>query len=263
MKAIALIDERCSEKIERALKIRGFDVLRARANPSLAPDVASHPDMLAFYDKNTLISSCGYCEKFPYLFSDLRERTDTKFIFAHEPQGKFYPHDCIFNAVRFANYLLCKSDTVSNSVLDYAKSTGLSLCHVRQGYPACTVLRLSDEIAVTSDEGMARALSSVGVTVFKIRTGHITLPTRSYGFIGGTAGIYGGVVYFLGNLDLHPDFEIIKEAINRAGLNYVSLSDDVLFDGGQIFFFGNNPLITTAPSGTNKSPKNPKNEYPK
>ena len=85
---------------------------------------------------------------------------------------------------------------------------------------------------------MAKALRAAGIRVTEIEEGHIMLPPHQYGFIGGAAGCDGKNVYFLGNLDLHPDAEKIKSAILLEGLVPISLCDGGLIDLGGIRFIG-------------------------
>ena len=67
-----------------------------------------------------------------------------------------------------------------------------------------------------------------------INDGGISLPPHQYGFIGGASGVVGKRVYFFGDLDLHPDANIIREAIISEGFIPVSLSDEELSDFGGI-----------------------------
>ncbi len=233
---LALIDERVSERIKTRLCLLGFYPISFKKSPRLSEDVGSHPDILAFYDRGRLITSADYLEGAPWIFEDIRKMSNTSFTLSDDILKEGYPCDSIYNAVRFDNCLFCKSDSISQSVLEYAKSQGLKTVHTRQGYPNCTVLKLDERTAVTADRGMKKILSENGVRVYEISEGHIELPTRRYGFIGGAAGVYGGCVYFLGNADLHPDKDIIKGAISDCGMKYVSLSDEPLFDGGKIIF---------------------------
>ncbi len=232
----ALVDERIDGASERALLKRGFRVMRLPAAKNLGEAVASHPDMLLFYYNNRIITSAEYCESAPYIFSDIRELlpgvtiTFTSDIFSNE-----YPRDAIFNALPIENCLFSKNDTVSRALLDYADECGLVPVPVKQGYPACTTLAFGGA-AITADCGMARVLSAHGIRVTVISSGGITLPPYEYGFIGGAAGVYGKTVYFLGNLDTHPDAALIRSAIEAEGFSAVSLSEGPLRDLGRIIF---------------------------
>jgi hypothetical protein len=114
---------------------------------------------------------------------------------------------------------------------------GFEIINVNQGYPACTVLKLSDSLAITADMGMKKALEKNGIEVYLIENGEISLPPYKYGFIGGCAGIHEDKIYFLGDPSLHPSYEIIKTGASKAGLEIVSLSDEKLSDLGGIMFF--------------------------
>ena len=97
---ICLVDERISEKCERALRIRGFNVIRMPADKRLGKAVASHPDMLIFAHENTLIANVDYCEKYSYIFTDIREFSKcVKMNFVSDTPGEKYPYDAIFNAL--------------------------------------------------------------------------------------------------------------------------------------------------------------------
>ena len=233
---ICLVDERISEKCERALRIRGFNVIRMPADKRLGEAVASHPDMLIFAHGNTLIANVDYCEKYSYIFTDIREFSKcVKMNFVSDTPGEKYPYDAIFNALVANGHIFYKEDTASRAVKDYAKEAGLIPISVKQGYPACTTLAFGGS-AITADPGMKKALSEIGIKVSLIRNGDISLPPYEYGFIGGAAGVCGKEIYFLGNLDTHRDCALIREAILKEGYAPVSLSDEPLVDLGRIIF---------------------------
>ncbi len=233
---IAIIDTRASEQIERGLLLRGFCVLRAPRAQGLSEPLSSHPDMLMLKIGDTLLSSADYAEEASWLFEDLNFNTGMDFSLTADKFSPDYPHDCIFNALVMGERVFCKTDTVSRAVLALAKELGFRVIHTNQGYPACTVLPLSDTAAITADRGMAKVLEAEGIDVTLIQNGGISLPPYEYGFIGGAAGVYDGTVYFLGNPEHHPDGEKILFAIKRAALDFVFLSDSPLSDLGRIIF---------------------------
>ena len=233
---LALVDNRISDECERALMIRGFRVIRMPASKNLPTPMASHPDMLVFYHKGHLISTADYGEEAEYVFSDVRYDCDISMKFVGSMHGKKYPADAIFNALVIGNKIFCKTDSIDPAVLEYAKSAGLLPIHVNQGYPACTVLALSAEHAITADRGMAAAMQKEGIKVTLIDDGDISLPPYEYGFIGGAAGAYGDKVYFLGNARLHKSYPLIEKAIADAGMSAVFLAPTPLADLGRIIF---------------------------
>ena len=234
---IAIVDGRISEKCERGLMIRGFEVIKTAKNNNIGEAVSYHPDMVMFYHGGTVITSVYYAEYAESLFSDIRYLSnDAKICFVDERQSEKYPRDAIFNALIIGNKAFCKTDTVSESVLEYVKSNGLDVVHVNQGYPACKVLPISERSAITADKGMYEVLSENGINVTLIDNGDIMLPPYEYGFIGGAAGIYGNTVYFLGDVTKHRSYEKIRSACESCGKKIVSLSSEELIDLGRIIF---------------------------
>ena len=232
-----IADCRISYACERALALRGFNVIKLPPHKRLGEDIASHPDMLLLKHGNTVITSADYCDMAPHVFSDLREyASELKISFTSDEQRAEYPHDALFNALIMGDKIFCRRESISPSVLALADECGMEVIGVRQGYPACTVLALSDSIAITADRGMARALTENGITVTLIENGDIELPPHEYGFIGGAAGVFEGRVYFLGSLDAHRDKEKIIDACRAAKVTPVSLSDEKLRDLGRLIF---------------------------
>ena len=234
----AIVDERISRDCERALLIDGFTLIKTPPSKRLSAPVSSHPDMLMFYHRGNIISSADYCEDAPYVFSDIRELTENvRFTFTSDVFERDYPRDAIFNALVARDRIFIKADTASEAICDYARGAGLKIVPIKQGYPACTTLVFGNS-AITADRGMERALLSEGFKVTLIDDGGIALPPYEYGFIGGCAGVYQDTVYFLGNIELHPNAEKIKDAINSEGYKIRSLSSLPLTDLGRIIFIG-------------------------
>ena len=199
----------------------------------LSDAVASHPDMLIFYHNGNIITSANYCERFPYVFSDIRELSNAAITFTEDTQEPKYPKDAIFNALCADEYIFLKEDTVSQAVKDFAKKEGLKTVNVNQGYPACCALTFGNN-AITADRGLADAMTRHGVKVTLISEGGISLPPHKYGFIGGASGVVGRKVYFFGDIMNHPDGQLICNAIKEAGYTPISLSDEPLRDFGGI-----------------------------
>ena len=232
-----IADCRISEACERSLLLRGFNVIKLPPHPSLGADVASHPDMLMLKHGDTVICSAEYCDIAPYAFLDLREYAPhLRIFFTSDEQRAEYPRDAVFNTLIMGKKMFCRRDSISKTVLELAEREGMTIIGVKQGYPACTVLALSDDAAITADCGMARALAENGIRVTLIENGDIELLPHEYGFIGGAAGVFEGNVYFLGSLDSHRDSERIKAACRDAGVAPVSLSDEKLRDLGRLIF---------------------------
>ena len=179
-----------------------------------------------------------YAEYALPVLSDLREYyRRLSFIFVSETPTSVYPGDCGLNALRIGNKIYARMKSLAETVKKTAIKENAELKDVKQGYPACSVLKLTDKAAITSDRGMAKTLSEDGVEVLLIQEGYISLPPHQYGFIGGASFVYSNTVYFFGDLKSHPDNDKILSFVEGLGLRAVSLGEGALLDlGGALVF---------------------------
>ena len=236
---LAIIDTRAPSDVQRRLELLGFRVITLPPYSKLSPAVASHTDMLIHRIGNEYISYADYCEEASYVFTDISlavSKTGAKLSFTADEVSSEYPRDCRLNALRMGDKLFCRVDSASEYLLDAARSAGLEIVNTKQGYPACTVLKLTENDAITADRGMAKLLGHHGIRVTLIDDGDISLPPHEYGFIGGAAEAYDGALYFLGDPKFHKNADAILSAAKNAGLKVISLSDTPLTDLGGILF---------------------------
>ena len=216
--------------------ILGYTPMKLPADKHLGRAVCSHPDTVLFCSGDEIITTAEFAEDSSYFFSDLREYAPSiRLEFTADERKEKYPDDCIMNALVIGDKIFCKSDTISDAVKNFAARHGMKIIHTNQGYPACVTLAFGNS-AITADRGIAAVLQAEGISVTLIRQGHILLDSCEYGFIGGASGVVDKTVYFNGNVNLHPDGEIICKAVKEAGFVPISLTDEPLRDiGGMIF----------------------------
>ncbi len=211
----------------------GFNVLTLPAFDSLPKAIQSHPDSLLFLLKNRLFSYSPYAECGLEVFSDIREyHRNTVLSFVSEDAGKSYPEDTRLNALLMGDKLFSRLESISDAVKEHATALGIKLINTKQGYPACTTLKINSSAAVSADTGMKRLLEKEGIEVLLISSGGISLPPYEYGFIGGASFVFGSKVYFFGDITSHPDGERIIKFIENKGLEAVSLFGGGLIDLG-------------------------------
>lgn len=236
-----IVDTNISAACKRRLAILGYNVIELPPYRGMSSPVASHPDTLICRIGDELITSADYCECAAYVFSDIRERHPSiRVRFCDDELAEPYPRDCAYNALITNGHLIARSGSISKGVLDAAAAHGLTVRDTKQGYAACSTLtfRGGDGTyhAITADVGMAKLLYECNVKVTKIGATGVNLPPYAYGFIGGATGVHGTTVYFIGNLETHPDADKIRYAIEDAGLSVYSLSDEPLCDAGGLIF---------------------------
>lgn len=236
---IAIVDTRIDHAAQRKLSLLGYHVLTLPPFSRLSEAVASHADMLIARLGDELISYADYCEEASYIFSDLSlltRGTGVRFTLTADEAGADYPGDVALNALRMGDKLFCRRASASEALLRSAEKLGLEIVDVKQGYPACTVLKLSDSAVITADRGMASILEKHGIRVTLIKQGGISLPPHEYGFIGGAAERDGDNLYFFGDPATHPDADRITAAAHAEGLRIVPLCAGGLRDLGGIVF---------------------------
>ena len=231
-----IVDERIDKGCQSGLLRRGFTPFLLPRADNLTEAISAHPDSVIFSHGSRIITTAGYCERAAWLFSDIREMFSAELHFSSEEFSPGFPGDAIMNSLVIGNKMFCNAKTVSKSILNFAKSENLEIIHTNQAYPKCATLVLNDEQVITADRGLAARFNEAKIEATLISPGGICLPPYEYGFIGGACGVYEGRVYFFGDYSTHPDAEIIEQALGRANLAPISLSDGVLRDFGGMLF---------------------------
>lgn len=143
-----------------------------------------------------------------------------------------YPWNVSLNVALIGKRLFCKESALDPNVKNYCINNEIEIINVNQGYTKCSTLVLNDKSIITADETIYKAAINNNISVLKISQGYIQLANADYGFIGGCSGVIGDTVYFFGDINYHPDQEIIKNYIYKQGMKIISLADTYLKDIG-------------------------------
>ncbi|MBQ7703427.1 MAG: hypothetical protein IJT40_03535 [Firmicutes bacterium] len=189
----------------------GHEVMLFGPLEKVAPPVANHPDLIF----------CGISAG--VVFQGDPERLSPK-----------YPGDVIYNGCSTGEYFIHDLRVTDPGLLDMVKRVGLRCVNVRQGYSRCSVLPVDGTSIITYDKGIDLACRAAGLSVLRIRPGHVLLPGYNEGFIGGTAGRVGDEILFNGDLSSHPDFGAIHDFISERDLGLKYFADHPLTDIGSI-----------------------------
>ena len=230
MSLYAFCSSRITKDIKNALSAQGVTVIEIPDSPFLPYPVASHADMLCFYNrKDTVIIEKETLEKIIFPIKGIKVITDR---FTHDSINE-YPSDIRFNAALFEGFLFCREKYISPAILENVKA---KIVDVKQGYAACSVCRVNSYSFITSDISLKKAGDKCGLDVLLIKPGHIGIDCYDYGFIGGASGLYQNKLFFTGDISLHPDYDKIHKFIHNRGVEEIKLSDSPLFDYGGILF---------------------------
>ena len=233
----AYLSEWAGPPLVEYLRRAGYNINFIRQNNYVDPRISTHADLF--------MCQFGLWDEAGLFFGDA------------EKLGPKYPADIIYNALCTRDYfvhMITESDRdMVDAMMLWRKSivhqTGdneqMKIIGVSQGYSRCTCLPVDNRSFITSDQGLANALTSQNATVLTIKPGHILLPGFDYGFIGGCAGhIYidnlddpagppQRAIIFNGDLSRHPDCEAITDFIKSRNI-YPVYFDYPLEDIGSI-----------------------------
>jgi len=158
-----------------------------------------------------------------------------KFFYGNpDALGYNYPDNAKFNAVCMGKYFIHNLKVTEKKLLADATHMGKTLIDVAQGYTKCNMAIVSDNAAITSDQGIANSLRNADIDLLVITPGHILLEGQPHGFIGGASGLIRDKMVFHGNLSAHPDFDKIKEFVEKHKCELVYFEEFELSDIGSI-----------------------------
>lgn len=228
MKKTVFCDCRITEQIKCNLTQLGYTVSPVEKNVIFEDSVSAHADMnvLKIGDR-VFISSKTFV------------RTSDNVT---EIEGEYkryaplkYPDDILLNCALVGNDIICKADSASKSVLDYAKKIGYRIIDIKQGYAKCNIAVVSDKAVITEDKSVADVLGKNGYDVLLLKTHSVKLDPYDYGFIGGASGkLENNMLAFTGNIELHPEYAEIDSFCKNHNVKVISLSDEPLYDYGSL-----------------------------
>lgn len=219
-----IIGEDYVSELREALEERSIEVIACPLNGIVDPRLHSHIDLSVLHQggNRLIVSEAVANEKFTSVLREL----ETAITFCKAPYGSNYPDDAGLCAAIIGEKVFHNR---SLSVL----SENQKLIDVRQGYAKCTTCVVSENAAITSDRGMARAMSDAGLDVLTICEGYISLDGYHNGFIGGSAfKIAKDKLAFTGTLDEHPDKGKIEQFLLANNVMPIYLTQNCIFDIG-------------------------------
>ena len=219
-----IIDYRASQETVSALCRLGCDVIKTVPLNQVYPEIGGHPDIQLHIVNNKIICAPQVYEYYKKVLPEYQ------IIRGSAELSDRYPLDIAYNVCRIGKYAICNvKNTAKEIISEYD-----SILNTKQGYAKCSICVVSDNAAITADEGIYKLLTSNGIDTLKITPGNIDLYGME-GFIGGASGLLKpDLLTFNGNLYNHPDGQLIEKFCNSHGVNIVCLHSGRLTDTGSI-----------------------------
>lgn len=227
MNNIKYLSAAADRRLRLYLESLGYTVESVLSNGLVPVPLAGHPDLfmcrLGVHDHSEIVYASD--DSFPII-------------------GAEYPRDIPYNAACTGHYFIHNLRYTAPRLLVRAEELGMELIDVRQGYAKCSTVTVDEESVITYDDGIAAACEAHGMNVLHIKPGFVELPGYDTGFIGGAsghidlkaenAGISREAIIFNGDLDGHPDADIIRDFIYDCGLDVIDFPDWKLTDIGSV-----------------------------
>ena len=216
----------------------GIETVSVETEGLVSGPVSRHPDMficrLGIGDAADIVV-CPDLADYADLSGESSEETGASKAITGETHLKAgYPDEVRYNAACTGKYFIHNLKHTAPELLDAARSRGISLVDVRQGYAKCSIVIVDEESIITYDRGISKACRAAGLDVLEVAPGHVLLPGYDTGFIGGTSGRCGDFLVFNGNLSEHPDYGRIRDFVTGKGLRLKYFEEWPLTDIGSL-----------------------------
>lgn len=192
--------------------------------------ISGHPDVFICDVAGKIIAA----PNLPLEIKKLLSVKKINFIEGNLPVGLAYPDAAHYNAVVANNVLIHRSDITDVIIIEECRNH--KRINVHQGFTRCSLLPLSDDYFITSDEGINKILTQKGFTVLYVSPKEIVLPGHPHGFFGGSCGVLGNKFFILGSLNHYSEGEKVKHFATLLKYQIIELYDGPLFDGGGLLF---------------------------
>ncbi len=214
----------------------GYQIKLIRTSGIVQEPVSCHPDMFMCCLGSDGDAHIIFC---PDIGDVIRQDSGSSFSLFRPGSSSLkrdYPYDIAYNAACTGRYFIHNLRYTDPVLLSFARSSGMKLVDVRQGYAKCSTVIVDEDSIITYDRGLAESCRKAGMDVLTVSPGHVLLPGYDTGFIGGASGCIGDTVYFNGDLTAHPDSEAIISFIEKCGLKVRWFTGRPLTDIGSILY---------------------------
>lgn len=232
---MSVIVDRCADtEIFDFLTSQGIEFFKSFDMKNLYFPVNTHPDMQMHFVSPELAFVAP--SAFEYYRKLLPSRVELRR--GNADPGGTYPTDCAYNIARLGKYIIGNLRYADKRILEYYSSRNYEFLNVRQGYTKCNLCIVSENAAVTEDEGVFKVLSQKGLNILKVCGNEVALNGFDRGFIGGASGFVGkNKLAFFGDVQSLSYKNSLLEFAKDSWVDIISLSSTKMKDFGSLLYF--------------------------
>lgn len=231
---ICFVDYRTTDAEIHALKNFGLSPIKVPKTNLVYESINGHVDIqLNILNKSerTIIVQ----KDIEKSFLEELKNNNIKYVFSKNSLKSHYPEDIILNGLITKDYFVHNTKYTDTNLLKEVQNK--KIINIPQGYTKCSILPIKNNVFITNDTTIYKALSSINdIDILYIPYGDILLPSMNYGFIGGIGGMLNSnTLGIFGDFKEYKYGDIVMNFLNKHKINVLSLSPGKLVDRGSIF----------------------------
>ncbi len=227
---LAIIDRRAPPEAILNLMKHADAVFQFESDGITFNSISCHPDIFIYQDEYNLIIAPNA----PLQLLEFLNVRMVKYIFGKKKVEENFENSVLYNCFSTDHYFFHKAGFTDPSIIKLNRHK--EFINLPQAYTRCSLTHLGNNRFITSDKGIEKKLIQKGLECYYFPPEQISIIDHKNGFLGGTNGLCGNTLFFIGNIDLHKQGLSLRSYIENSGIEIVSLSNSLLYDGGGIIF---------------------------
>lgn len=212
-----ILSYKADENLIEFIKQQGIEIIFTMKS-NVDDRIDDHADLQVHpitYDRFISALSC-----YEYYKTQL-EKFGVEVIKGNKELDKVYPSDCAYNVARVGDFYISKKDVVDEVLEKELVDLGGEGIFQKQAYAKCSSICF-DDFVITCDKSIFNVLCENGIEAYFVSNEEIKLPGFNIGFLGGCCGIIDyKKILFTGDLGLLRDFNILKEILDKKGIEII------------------------------------------
>lgn len=176
-------------KLINGIQKQGINVIESECLSALRENEQYHADMQLLIINRTAFIPRNCTE----LINKIENYFD-EVILCTELEAE-YPRNVALNAALIGNKLFCKASALAQEVKEFCAKNNIITVNVNQGYSRCSTLIVNNNALITADKTIYDAAVLNSINALRITEGFIKLQNVDYGFIGGSSGKVGDMIF--------------------------------------------------------------------